>query len=45
MKYPGGVNLGMGDGSVRFIKNTVTQQIWWALMTSQDATVVSADQY
>ena len=43
--HPGGVNLCMGDGSVRFIKNTVTEQVWWALMTCQDGFVLSSDQY
>ena len=27
--HPGGVNASMGDGSVRFIKNTVAQNVWW----------------
>ncbi|HEY2156863.1 MAG TPA: H-X9-DG-CTERM domain-containing protein, partial [Isosphaeraceae bacterium] len=43
--HSGGVNLCMGDGSVRFIKNTVSEQVWWALMTCQDGFVLSADQY
>jgi prepilin-type N-terminal cleavage/methylation domain-containing protein/prepilin-type processing-associated H-X9-DG protein len=43
--HAGGVNLCMGDGSVRFIKNSVSELVWWALMTSQDGTVLSADQY
>ncbi len=43
--HPGGVNLCMGDGSVRFIRNTITEQVWWALMTCQDGTILSADQY
>ncbi len=43
--HAGGVNVCLGDGSVRFIKNTVSQQVWWALLTCQDGTVLSADQY
>ncbi len=27
----GGVNLVLADGSVRFIKNTIDIQAWWAL--------------
>ena len=29
--HPGGVNLVLADGSVRFIKNDVDIQTWWAL--------------
>ena len=43
--HPGGVNVGFGDGSVRFIKNSVANQIWFALLVSKDGTVLSADQY
>jgi prepilin-type processing-associated H-X9-DG protein len=43
--HAGGVNLCMGDGSVRFVKNSVAQRVWWALMTCQDGFVLSADQY
>jgi prepilin-type N-terminal cleavage/methylation domain-containing protein/prepilin-type processing-associated H-X9-DG protein len=43
--HPGGVNLCFGDGSVRFIKNSISEQIWWALMTCQDGFIVSSDQY
>ena len=43
--HPGGVNVCFGDGSVRFIKNSITEQIWWALMTSQDGFIISSDQY
>ena len=43
--HPGGVNVGMGDGSVRFVKNSVANQVWFALLVSNDAMVVSSDQY
>ena len=26
--HPGGVNVGFGDGSVRFIKNSISNAIW-----------------
>ena len=29
--HPGGVNLTMADGSVKFVKDTVAPQTWWAL--------------
>ena len=32
--HPGGVNLVLADGSVRFIKNHVDIQTWWALAAS-----------
>jgi prepilin-type N-terminal cleavage/methylation domain-containing protein/prepilin-type processing-associated H-X9-DG protein len=44
-QHPGGVNVGMGDGSVRFIKDSVDQKTWWALGTRNGAEVTSADSY
>ena len=38
-------HLLLGDGSVRFIQISITEQIWWALMTSQDGFIISSDQY
>jgi prepilin-type N-terminal cleavage/methylation domain-containing protein/prepilin-type processing-associated H-X9-DG protein len=43
--HPGGVNVGFGDGSVKFIKNTVTQRIWYSVLCRQDGTVLSSDSY
>ena len=43
--HPGGVNVGFSDGSVKFIKNTVNPQTWWALGTRNGNEVVSADAY
>ncbi len=43
--HPGGVNTLMADGSVRFIKDSVNQQTWWALGTRAGGEVVSADAY
>jgi prepilin-type N-terminal cleavage/methylation domain-containing protein/prepilin-type processing-associated H-X9-DG protein len=43
--HSGGVNVGMADGSVRFIKNTVSLQTWWALGTRNLGEVISSDQY
>ena len=43
--HPGGVNVCMGDGSVRFIKDTVNYNTWWAVGTRNGGEVVSADQY
>ena len=43
--HPGVVNLLLGDGSVRFIKDTVNVATWRALGTIQGGEVVSADSY
>jgi prepilin-type N-terminal cleavage/methylation domain-containing protein/prepilin-type processing-associated H-X9-DG protein len=44
-QHPGGVNMGFGDGSVKFIKNSVSNFVWYALLARKDGTVLSADQY
>jgi prepilin-type N-terminal cleavage/methylation domain-containing protein/prepilin-type processing-associated H-X9-DG protein len=43
--HPGGVNVGFCDGSVKFIKNTISLPTWWALGTRNGGEVVSADSY
>jgi len=43
--HPGGVNICFGDGSVRFVKDSVGLQTWWALGTRAGAEIVSADSY
>jgi prepilin-type N-terminal cleavage/methylation domain-containing protein/prepilin-type processing-associated H-X9-DG protein len=43
--HPGGVNVGMADGSVRFVKNSVGVPIWWALGSRNGGEVISADSY
>ena len=43
--HPGGVNVGMGDGSVRFIKNSIANLTWYQLLVSIDGSIISADQY
>jgi prepilin-type N-terminal cleavage/methylation domain-containing protein/prepilin-type processing-associated H-X9-DG protein len=44
-KHPGGVNVGMCDGSVRFIKNTISVVTFRAIASSQGSEAVSADSY
>jgi prepilin-type N-terminal cleavage/methylation domain-containing protein/prepilin-type processing-associated H-X9-DG protein len=44
-RHPGGVNAGMCDGSVKFIKNSISLPIWRALSTSHGSEVLSADSY
>jgi prepilin-type N-terminal cleavage/methylation domain-containing protein/prepilin-type processing-associated H-X9-DG protein len=42
-RHPGGVNLLLGDGSVRFIKDTINAPTWRALGTISGGEVISAD--
>ncbi|MFM1801493.1 MAG: hypothetical protein RJA81_845 [Planctomycetota bacterium] len=44
-KHPGGVNVGMADGSVRFIKDTVNPSTFNALSSTKGGEIVSADAY
>jgi prepilin-type N-terminal cleavage/methylation domain-containing protein/prepilin-type processing-associated H-X9-DG protein len=41
--HPGGVNTLFMDGSVRFVKSTVSYQTWYAIATPFNGEVVSAD--
>ncbi len=43
--HPGGVNVAMGDGSVRFIKDSVSRDVWWGLGTKAGGEILSADSY
>jgi prepilin-type N-terminal cleavage/methylation domain-containing protein/prepilin-type processing-associated H-X9-DG protein len=43
--HSGGVNLCFADGSVHFIKSSVSPQTWWALGTRNGGEVTSSDQY
>jgi prepilin-type N-terminal cleavage/methylation domain-containing protein len=41
--HAGGVNVCLGDGSVRFVKDSVNQQTWWAIGTRAGNETVSSD--
>jgi prepilin-type N-terminal cleavage/methylation domain-containing protein/prepilin-type processing-associated H-X9-DG protein len=43
--HPGGVNVCFGDGSVKFIKDSVSFPTWWALGSRNLNEVISADGY
>jgi prepilin-type N-terminal cleavage/methylation domain-containing protein/prepilin-type processing-associated H-X9-DG protein len=43
--HSGGVNVGFADGSVRFIKDSISPTTWYALGTRGGGEVVSADSY
>jgi prepilin-type N-terminal cleavage/methylation domain-containing protein/prepilin-type processing-associated H-X9-DG protein len=44
-RHPGGVNAGMCDGSVRFVKNSISLITWRALSTTQGSEVISSDSF
>jgi len=41
--HSGGVNVGCCDGSVRFVKDSVSSNAWWALGTRSGGEVISSD--
>jgi prepilin-type processing-associated H-X9-DG protein len=43
--HSGGVNCGFLDGSVKFVKDAVSQQTWWAIATKSAGEVVDASSY
>ncbi|QEH34029.1 Type II secretion system protein G precursor [Aquisphaera giovannonii] len=43
--HPGGVNVAFADGSVKFVKDTIALQTWWALASRAGGEIVSADAY
>jgi prepilin-type N-terminal cleavage/methylation domain-containing protein/prepilin-type processing-associated H-X9-DG protein len=44
-KHPGGVNVAFLDGSVKFIKDSVSPVTWWAIATRSGGEVVDAASY
>ena len=44
-RHPGGVNTAFADGSVKFIKSSISNPTWVALGTRNGGEVVSADSY
>jgi prepilin-type N-terminal cleavage/methylation domain-containing protein/prepilin-type processing-associated H-X9-DG protein len=43
--HPGGSNVLFADGSVHFIKSTISLNTWWSLGTRANGEVVSSDSY
>jgi prepilin-type N-terminal cleavage/methylation domain-containing protein/prepilin-type processing-associated H-X9-DG protein len=43
--HPGGINVTLADGSVRFIKNSINIRTWMALGTKAGGEVLSSDSY
>jgi prepilin-type processing-associated H-X9-DG protein len=44
-RHPGGANFAFGDGSVRFIKSTVSPSIYQLLGNRADGEIIDADKY
>jgi prepilin-type N-terminal cleavage/methylation domain-containing protein/prepilin-type processing-associated H-X9-DG protein len=43
--HPGGVNIALGDGSVRFVKNSVANRVWYNLFVSIDGAIIGGDSF
>ena len=43
--HPGGANVLMADGSVRFVKDSVARLTWWGLGTRNGGEIISSDSY
>jgi prepilin-type N-terminal cleavage/methylation domain-containing protein/prepilin-type processing-associated H-X9-DG protein len=43
--HPGGVNVGFLDGSVKFVKDSVSNTTWWGIATMAGGEVIGADSY
>jgi prepilin-type processing-associated H-X9-DG protein len=43
--HPGGANVLMADGSVKFAKSTIAQMVWFALGTRAGGEIVGSDAY
>ncbi len=43
--HAGGINALFGDGSVRFVKNTINAAIWIGINTINGGEVISSDSY
>ncbi len=43
--HPGGCNVAMADGSVKFVKSSISMNIWWGLGTRAGGEIVSADAF
>jgi prepilin-type processing-associated H-X9-DG protein len=43
--HSGGVNVLMADGSVKFIKDSISAATWWALGSKDGGEVISSDSY
>jgi prepilin-type processing-associated H-X9-DG protein len=44
-RHPGGVNVAFADGSVRFVKSSVSPTSWYAIATPAGNEVISSDSF
>jgi prepilin-type N-terminal cleavage/methylation domain-containing protein/prepilin-type processing-associated H-X9-DG protein len=44
-RHPGGANFAFGDGSVRFLKNSINGRVFRLLANRADGEIISADKY
>ena len=42
-RHSGGVNMLMGDGSVKFIKGSISTATWWAIGSRNGSEVIDAN--
>jgi prepilin-type processing-associated H-X9-DG protein len=43
--HPGGIHVGLADGSVRFLSSSVTMYTWWYLCMPNGGEVIPSDAY
>jgi prepilin-type N-terminal cleavage/methylation domain-containing protein/prepilin-type processing-associated H-X9-DG protein len=43
--HPGGMNVAFADGSIKYIKNTISPVTWFAIQTMDNGEVVSSDSF
>lgn len=43
--HPGGANVGLCDGSVRFLKDSTNLNTIWALRSIKQGEIISSDSY
>jgi prepilin-type N-terminal cleavage/methylation domain-containing protein/prepilin-type processing-associated H-X9-DG protein len=41
--HPGGVNVCLADGSVKFVKDSISPAVWWGIGTRNGGEVISSD--
>lgn len=43
--HSGGVNVGLCDGSVRFVKSSISYQTWWGIGSRAGSEIISSDSF
>jgi prepilin-type processing-associated H-X9-DG protein len=42
--HSGGMNVGIGDGSVKFLNANIDANVWWSMCTTNGGEVIPGDQ-